>query len=262
MRWSSKSIVRVMFEPGTGSFRASGYSDKRPPTTVDDHIPGTIDPTQEVVVDELDPALSDHVAALEILIRFEILGGDFSDVTEHVCGQSVVAVVPPLLDLDRQCRVEILVTAQGGDLRHRQILEQWERLGDGDVIFPLDPAEDFLRLELERVRHEREHSLLVARIVLENLPVVAAEQAERICGAIIDENLAVPVEDQASFGGDLHLPEAIAFRQASISVCLDALDVPERSRKEDEGEDDQPYDEVDPERQDLLVGSISSWSGS
>src|SRR5262245_34704394 len=184
------------------------------------------------------PGVEARVARL-----LELLGCDLADVAEEVCGEGPLPVVASEHPLHAHAREARLVLAQVIDLVDREALLQ----DDGPArrraaATPQGPAE----LPHGHVR-DRGELLELAGALPPRRGEVLRRDLDRELGPVVDQDLAVPVEDVAAGGLNADLTDPVVVGLVPVLVAGENLDVPEPQEEDGEDRDGEAGDDRDPE---------------
>src|ERR1051326_2217119 len=212
---------------------------------------------EELVVHQLDAALAEEIALLEVLAHAEVFLRGLADEAEDVREERAVRIVAALHRLDVELGKGDGLRLDHRHLRHAQILGDDERTRERYGLRLLEARLDVLRRRAEGLREEGDELRPVRGVGLDDRPQHDAVERQRIRGLIVgDDLLPGAVEDQPALRRRDDLAQRVGLGESAVFLRLHALDEPERAGEEDENDDDRPQQGVDAEGEELLVVSI------
>ena len=211
---------------------------------VDDDRAGAVRAHQVAVVRALDAGLSDDGAGLEVVGRQLRVGG-LADVAEQVRGHRVGGIPPRRHALDDHVG-EFEVEAARHDRRH---LRQARILDHDDGAIRRQVAgaiDDLAHVVFLDSGHRREHP---------DRPIevggMEADDRDGVTGPVLDEDLAVAVEQHAARRPQRQLALVVVLRHLAKLLVLDDLEEPEGARQQEEADDDGHLQDRDAGRRDF-----------
>ncbi len=205
---------------------------------------------EEGVVGVLDSVLSDFVAGLEGLVLgfLELFFVDLADLAEDVGGQGPIRVVADEDPLHRDPREEMLVLLHVVDEVVANVLPQSHR-GAGRGHHP------FVDRLLDPVGRRVGEFGELGELGLPSLQLgrqLVGVDLDREAGAIVDQNLAIAIEDRPARRADPELTGPVVPRLGEVFLPVQDLEEPEAKEEDDEEGEGDAAEQSQPHRKAVV----------
>ncbi len=210
------------------------------PGAVDDDPLRTVLAHQQRVVDLLDTRLPDDVAALQVGGTGHLRVADFADIAEKMCGERFGVLTGRHLLHDDVG--EFARKAAGGDRCHlgqRRVLDDGDRAVRGLAAVTLNDVAHRPFLEAEDLRQQPDRTVEVLGLL--------ADDRDAVGVAVLDENLAVAVEEHAARGAQRQRALVVVRCHLLEAVVLHDLQVPEADGQDPEQHHGEVLEDAQPE---------------
>jgi hypothetical protein len=240
----SASIVSCSRLPSVGG---CSLSFSIPADAVDDDVARALFAHQLGVVNALDAGLPDDGAGAEAgeLRPLELRFLDLADVAEEVAGEAALRIRARRHFLDDDLAHLVGARQDGEHLLLGRVLDDGDRPEDRLAAAALD---DLANLGLVHARHLRQ---LRQRGVEVGCPFAVDRDRPRV--AVLDEDLAVAIEEDAARRAQRDRAQAVVVRHLPVLLVLHDLQQPEADGQRREADDRANLQRGDPRVQALPI---------
>ena len=190
---------------------------------------------EELVVAVLDAGLADDVAGVEtpVLRLFQLSRADLADEAEEMGGQRPVRVLPDVGPLDTHAREALLVLEQVEEELPVEALLQHHRIS-GVLRRRPDPLADLSLRESEQVAQLAQLASAGAAVAGQ----VGGSQLEGHHRTVVDQDLAVAIEDLAARWVNPDVEDAVVIGEGAVVLTVEDLQGPEPEEDRRDRDDD------------------------